>query len=266
MKRIRALVVYAVLLFGAPVGTVGEAIAGHPLGTEDAGTQGRGNVEIEFNLEQRHDNEGTKTTSPGNRITMGIGRNIDLAVGYAYDFARSKDGETSRGMGPVEIAVKTAVIEGTDGIPTLGIKGGFSLPAAEGDQTALHATAIAEWPFEPLTIFVNAGTDVGTRLAGNAEKTTSVRASTAGSYELGRKWFLLSELLWEKPTSPSAPPTVEWLVGGMKETAGSLRVDAGVRWGLTRESPHVTYLVGLTLGFHGGPPVRPAETPPGERR
>lgn len=149
MKRIRAVVVSAALLIVAPAGTVGEAIAGHPFGTEDAGTQGKGTVEIEFNLEQRHDNEGTKTTSPGNRITMGIGRKIDLAVGYACDFAGTKDGETSRGMGPVDFAVKTAVIEGTDGIPTLGIQGGFSFPAAEGDRTALHATAIAEWSLPP---------------------------------------------------------------------------------------------------------------------
>jgi hypothetical protein len=74
----------------------------------------------------------------------------------------------------------------------------------------------------------------------------------AGVREFRNEWYLLSELLWEKPTSPSAPHTSEWLIGGKKEFTETFAVDAGVRWGLTAASPHVTYLVGFTLGFRGG--------------
>lgn len=245
------------------IGAGGDALAGHPFGTEDAGTQGKGNVEVEFNLERQHGNDGTRTASLGNGFTMGVAPKFDLAVAYAYDFVKAEDGTKTRGMGPVEATLKTVVAEGKDRAPTLAVKAGFSLPADEGEQTALLGTVIGEWSFEPLRVFANVGADIGTRLAGNDEKTTSIRASAAGSWEIQRELYLLSELLWEKRTSPSAPSTVEWLIGAKKEIAGTLSVDAGIRWGLTADSPHVTYLLGFTLGFRGEPA---AASPAGEKK
>jgi len=265
MKRSRAAIAFAVLFCSVLIGARGNALAGHPFGTEDAGTQGKGNVEVEFNLERQHRNDGTKTTSLGNGITMGIAPKIDLAVGYSYDFTKADDGTKSRGMGPVEATLKTTVIEGKDRFPTLGVKAGFSLPTSGGEQTALLATAIAQWSFEPLTVFANVGADIGTRLAGNAERTTSIRSSVAGSWEIRKEWSLLSELLWEKQTSPSAPSTAEWLIGAKKEISETLSVDAGVRWGLTDDSPHVTYLLGFTLGFRGEHSAQAAAAPAGDR-
>jgi hypothetical protein len=265
MKRTRAAIA-AALLCGVLVGAVGEVLAGHPFGTEDAGTQGKGNVEVEFNFERQHDNAGTKTTSLGNSFTMGVAPKIDLAVGYSYDFAEAGDGTKARGMGPVETTLKVALLEGKDRFPTLGVKAGFSLPTAEGEQTALLATAIAEWAFEPLTIFANVGADIGTHLAGNAEKATAVRASVAGSYEIRKEWYLLSELLWEKPTSPSFPSAAEWLIGAKKEITDTLSVDAGIRWGLNGDSPHVTYLLGFTLGFRGEQSAQAGAAPAGEKK
>ncbi len=267
MKRTRAAIAAAAVLFcGVLTGAEGDALAGHPFGTEDAGTQGKGNVEVEFNLERQHGNDGTKTTSLGNSITMGIAPKFDLALGYGYDFTKAEDGAKSRAMGPVEVTLKTALIEGKDRIPALGVKAGSSLPTAEGEQTALLATVIAEWSFEPLKVFANVGADIGTRLAGSAEKTTSIRASVAGSREIRKEWSLLSELLWEKQTSPSARSTTEWLIGAKKEITEMLSVDAGVRWGLSHDSPHVTYLAGFTLGFRGEPPAPAAAAPAGEKK
>jgi len=266
MKRNRVAVAAVALFCAVLIGMGGDTFAGHPFGTEDAGTQGKGNLEVEFNLERQHGNDGTKTTSLGNSFTMGVAPKIDLAVSYAYDFTKAEDGTKARGMGPVEATLKAAVFEGKDRFPTLGVKAGFSLPTAEGEQTALLATAIAEWTSEPLTVFANVGTDIGTHLAGNEEKATPLRASLAGSYEIRKEWYLLSELLWEKQTSPSAPSSSEWLIGGKKEITDTLSVDAGVRWGLNEHSPHVTYLVGFTLGFRGEKPAPAAASPAGEKQ
>lgn len=267
MKRTRAAIAASALLFcGVLTAAGGDAFAGHPFGTEDAGTQGQGNVEMEFNLERQDGNDGTKTTSLGNGITMGIAPKFDLALGYAYDFTKAEDGAKPRSMGPVETTLKMALLEGKDRIPTLGVKAGFSLPTAEGEQTALLATAIAEWAFEPLKVFANVSADIGTRLAGNAEKTTSFRASVAGSRKIRKEWSLLSELLWEKQTSLSAPSTTEWLIGAKKEITESFSVDAGVRWGLTPDSPHVTYLAGFTLGFRGEQSAPSASAPAGDNK
>lgn len=266
MKRTRAAIAAAAIFCGVLIGAEGKTLAGHPFGTEDAGTQGKGNVEVEFNLERQHSNDGRKATSLGNGITMGIAPKIDLAVGYAYDFTKADDGTKARGMGPVEATLKAAVIEGTDRVPTLGVKTGFSLPTAKGEQFALLATAIAEWMFEPLTVFANAGADVGTHLAGNAERTTTIRASLASQWEIRKEWYLLSELLCGKQTSPSAPSTAEWLIGAKKEITETLSADAGVRWGLNGDSPHVTYLLGFTLGFRGERSAQAAAAPAGDKK
>lgn len=266
MKQTRAAIAAATLFCSVLIGARGEALAGHPLGTEDAGTQGKGNVEAEFNLERQHGNAGTRILSLGNIFTMGIAPKIDLAVGYAYDFTKAEDGTKSRAMGPVEATLKMVFIEGKDRLPTFGVKAGFSLPTAEGDRAAVLATAIAEWSLEPITVFANVGADIGTRLAGNAEKNSSIRASVAGTYDLRKGWFLLSELLWEKQTSPSAPSTSEGLIGAKKEITDTLNVNGGVRWGLNGDSPHVTYLLGFTLGFRGGPFAQAAEAPAGDKK
>jgi hypothetical protein len=240
-----------VLCCGILMGVRGEAFAGHPFGTEDAGTQGKGNVEVEFNLERQRASDGSRTTTLGNGITMGLAPKVDLALGYAYDFTKAEDGTKSRGMGPFEATLKTVAIEGKGRIPTVGVKAGLSLPTAEGEQAALLATAIAEWPLDPLTIFANVGADVGTHLAGNDERSTLVRASLAGNWEIRKGWYLLSELLWEKRTAPSGRSASEGLIGAKKEITDTLCVDAGIRWGLTGDSPHVTCLLGVTLGFRG---------------
>ena len=145
MKRTKAAFASAALLCGVLAGWGGDALGGHPFVTEDAETQGKGNVEVEFNLDRQHGADGTKTTSPGNSVTMGISPKIDLAVVYSYDFTKANDGTKSREMSPVVATLKTAFLEGRHGFPTLGVKAGFSLPAAEGEQTALLATAVAEW-------------------------------------------------------------------------------------------------------------------------
>jgi len=253
MKRIAA-VTAAALFCGILTGSVGEAVAGHPFVTEDAETQGKGNVEVEFNLDRQHGNDGTKTTSPGNNFTMGITSRIDLAAGYTYDFTKMENGTESRSMGPVVATLKAVFIEGRNRLPSLGVKAGVSLPTSGGEQTTLLATAIAQWSFEPITIFANVGADVGTRLAGNADKTDSIRASVACSHEIRKEWYLLSEVLWGKATSPSAPSTSEGLIGAKKEITDTWSVNGGVRWGLNGDSPHVTYLLGFTLGFKGSDP------------
>ncbi len=266
MERIMATIAAATIFCCVLSGAGRDAFAGHPFVTEDAGTQGEGKVEVEFNLDRQNGADGTKTTSPGNSFTMGIAPKIDLAVVYAYDFTKAEDGTKSRGMGPVVATLKTAVIEGRDRFPTLGVKAGFSLPAAEGEQTALLATAIAQWSFEPITVFANVGADVGTRLAGNAEKTDSIMASVPGSYEIRKESSLFSELLWEKPTSPSAPSTCKWMIGAKKEITETLNVNGGIRWGLNSDSPHVTYLLGFTLGFRGEPSAQAAAAPAGDKK
>lgn len=246
-KAALAATIFCIVLTGMH----GLALAGHPFVTEDPGTQGKGNVEVEFSYEYRKADDGTKTTSLGNGFTLGVAPKIDLAIGYGYDFTKAPDGTKDRGMGDVEVQLKTFFNEGKGSVPTFGLKGGLSLPVEEGGQTTVLLTGIAEWAFEPFTVFANVGADIGTRLAGNDERTDRFRASVAGSWAVRESLALVSEVAWEKQTSPSEDASVEWMAGVQWGLNDSMTLDAGIRFGLTDDSPDYTVLVGFTWAFQG---------------
>jgi opacity protein-like surface antigen len=245
--KLPAVAALLAILFGFN----GPALAGHPFVTEDPGTQGKGNVEAEFSYEYVKNGDGTKTTSLGNGFTLGVAPKIDLAVGYGYDFVKAPDGARDRGMGDVEAQMKTFFNEGKGWTPTFGLKGGVSLPVKEGGRTTILATGIAEWAFEPFTVFANVGADLGTRLAGNDERTDVYRAGVAGVFAVREGLALLSELVWEKQTSPSEDATAEWMAGVQWGLNDAMTLDAAVRFGLTDDSPDYTVLLGFTWVFQG---------------
>lgn len=254
MKRREAALAAAVFFGMAFLGLEGRSLAGHPFVTEDPETQGKGNVEAEFSFEYVKNGDGSKTKTLGNSFALGIAPKVDLAIGYGYDFAEAPDGARDRGMGDVEVQLKTYFTEHDGWTPSVGLKGGVSLPVEEGGQTTLLLAVPAEWEFGPFEIYAAAGAEIGTRLAGNDERTNLFRASVAGSWEVREKLYLVSELIWEKQTSPSADAVVEAMIGAQWEITESLMLDAGIRSGLTNDSPDYTLLAGFTMYFTGGMP------------
>ena len=76
----------------------------------------------------------------------------------------------------------------------------------------------------------------------------------AGSWEVRENLYLVSELLWEKQTSPSADSVLEGMIGAQWEITEAMMLDAGIRVGLTEDSPDYTLLVGFTMYFTGEKP------------
>lgn len=82
-----AFLVLAILVLGP-----GEhARAGHPLGTEDAETLGRGAIEVEFNYERSSAGAGVRDTILGNSYTLGLTSGIDLGITTAGRPIGSRD-------------------------------------------------------------------------------------------------------------------------------------------------------------------------------
>ena len=76
----------------------------------------------------------------------------------------------------------------------------------------------------------------------------------AGSWEVREKLYLVSEILWEKQTSPSADSVLEGMLGAQWEITEAMMLDAGIRVGLTEDSPVYTLLAGFTMYFTGEKP------------
>ncbi len=242
----------AALAFAGPV------LAGHPLGTEDAATQGKGNVEVEINYERSSTKGGGSETSLGNSYTLGVAPRTDLAASFAYVFRNpGDDAESVRGMGDTEVTLKTSVVGGAGWIPTVGIKAGALLPTGEetkglGDgRPSGLVTVIAGWEFGAVLVHANTGVTIAGRPIGSPDRDDSVRASLAAEWEVGGRYLLLGEYLWERNVGASGSASSDLLVGGKADLFRNLTFDVGIRWGTTEASPSVTYLAGITIAFSG---------------
>jgi hypothetical protein len=236
----------------------GNALAGHPLRTEDTETQGKGNAEVELNGERSSLSGGGPETSLGNTYTLGVAPRIDLVASFAYVFRDPGDGtESVRGMGDTEVTLKTSFGDGKGWIPTVGFKAGAVLPTGEetkglgpGRASGL-ATFIADWEVGAVLIHTNAGATIAGRPIGSRDRDDSVMASLAAEWEFAERYILLGEYLWEKNVGASGSAFSDLLVGGKAELTRNFTLDVGIRWGTTDASPSVTYLAGITISFPG---------------
>jgi hypothetical protein len=250
---------WILLLATAILCFAGSALAGYPLRTEDAATQGKGNAEVELNCERSSLDGGGREISLGNNYTLGVARRIDLAASFAYVFLDPGDGtESVRGMGDTAVTLKTSFGDGGGWIPTVGFKAGAVLPT--GDETkglgpgraSGLATFIADWEVGPVLIHANAGATIAGRPIGSRDRDDSVGASLAAEGEVAEGYILLGEYFWEKNVGASGSASSDLLIGGKAELTRNLMLEVGIRWGTTDASPSVTYLAGITISFHGG--------------
>ncbi len=254
-KAILAGVVAGTLLLAA----AHDAQAGHPLGTEDAGTLGKGNAQVEFNYERAHGSAGNRETAIVNAYTLGFAQRLDFAVNFAYLFGKPDAAtESVHGMGDTEATLKYALYEGKGFVPTVGVKAGVALPTGDHDKGFGHGracgllTLIADWEIEKVLLHANVGTTVGGRSVGNRDREDAIEATFAVEYPLGQRFTAVGEYQWEKNVGASGPAASELMVGGKVALPGDVTLDAGMRWGTTEASPNVTWLAGITLGFNGG--------------
>lgn len=239
-------------LLSAAISLPLEALAGHPLGTDDPGVTGKGSASVEFNADLAHNSDGSRTSTVLSGFTLGLSPRVDLGIAFPYDFEKDADGVNSRGMAPAEATLKVLAWEGGGNVPTIGLKGGMALPIREEDQATILLSAIAGWEFGKASLYANVGADFDTRLSGVGERATTVKTCLASAYAVRDDLSALTEILYEKRTAPSGGPSIsEFLIGAEYSPWDRFAVNAGVRWGLTDESPHVTYLFGLTMDFSG---------------
>lgn len=244
----------ASILLGAAVPA--PATAGHPLGTEDAATLGRGNVEVEFNGEGSRSGGGSEI-QVGNAYTLGLHPRLDLAVSLAYLFLPAGDGTAAeRGFGDTEATLKTSFHDGQGWVPGLGLKAGVLLPTGDEDRGLGDGrgrgilTAIADWEIDRFRIHANVGNETILRTAGGTARNTTMKASLAGEWEPRDGWSLVGEYLWQKD-SGVASPLSELAAGVVAQVSSRVAFDLGMRWGLAGEGPDATWLAGLTLAFPG---------------
>jgi hypothetical protein len=199
------------------------ARAGHPLETDDPGTQGRGNIEAEFNVDRANGQGGGHTTLVYANDTLGLAPRLDLVVVLPYIFDQAD--------------ASTPTVRGMSDISASGL-----------------FTAIAGWERGEAGVYANMRYLLAGRPIGSPEKHDRIVASVAGRVLITERVVALGEYVWDDPIGAGEPPRSELSVGGSIGITENLSVNGAVKWGTTSSSSDVVYLMGVTYDFRGGEP------------
>jgi len=194
--------VWAVLFFIA-----GPSWAAHPLITDDTGTQGKGNFQLELTGQYDQDKENVggvsiKATGVETAATLSYGMidNIDLVLSLPYLWGREKENGSlvykEDGIGDASLEAKIKVFE-KEGF-SLALKPGISFPTGDDDKGlgtgkfGGQIFFIASQEVEPFAFHVNLGY---IRNENDADERENIwHASVAAAWEIVKDLSLVANI------------------------------------------------------------------------
>jgi hypothetical protein len=217
--------------------------------TEDTGTQGTGNFELELGYSQARDG-GTRTAEFGPQLSYGALDNLDLIVRPTWLHVRSAaNGLASQGFGDTGFDFKWRFPE--KAALTFGVRAGIDAPTGDADKklgngkTSPHATLIATSLTNPWMFSANLDY-VYDPLIGDRRNLWA--ASAVAAYSASNVWRISMDVGTAMNPDPS---NASWLsvarFGVIATILKGLDVDAGYQVRLTRAAPAEIVLAGMTL-------------------
>ncbi|MEK6743279.1 MAG: transporter [Nitrospirota bacterium] len=254
----------AVLLIGLMMSPLaaGRAFAGHPLITDDTGTQGKGKTQLEFIGEYGIEKENGITekglevpTTPF--LSYGLSDTMDLVFGLPYVSVRVEDAGTTtavRGATDMSIELKARVYE-KDGW-SFAVKPGVSLPTGNEEKglgngkTSYSAFLIATKKVEPWAFHMNVGymrNEYKLQADENANRQDIWHVSIASQVEVARNFNVVANIGIERnPDRTSNTDPAFALAGFIYSIADNLDIDLGIKKALNKPETDTTVLAGIT--------------------
>mgnify|MGYP001500488188 CR=1 FL=1 len=240
------------------------ALAGHPLITDDTGTQGKGGGQVEIGLSFYSDKEDldeqTTLRSDGGDVavgvTVGLLETLDVVLGLPYVWSSLEENDVridrAEGISDISFDVKWRFFE-KDGW-SLALKPGFSLPTGDEDKGfgAGHAGyrlfLVGTREFKPVAVHVNAGY---VRNENTLEERKDLwHASVACEYEVIKDLKLLANIGTERNPDSSSDNHPSFVLSGIAyEISEKITIDGGIKYGLTSTETDWAYLAGLAIRF-----------------
>ncbi len=250
------------------VGLSGSAFAAHPLITDDTGTQGKGNFQLEMNGEVSRDREvfeGVEAREKGAELaaafSVGLLDNIDLVIGAPWVWNRLKeDGVLTgdeNGIGDLSLELKWRFFQ-HKGF-SLALKPALTLPSGNenrglGNGRASYGmTMIASQEFEPFTFHANASYTQN-KFKLDADKDSNRRdiwhTSVAATCEVVKDLQLVANVGMESNGDRGSGTWPAFIVGGaIYSVTENLDLDLGIKGGLNSPEADISYLAGLAYRF-----------------
>ncbi len=238
--------------------------AGHPLVTDDTGTQGKGQGQVEagfsfFYDKDKVDELTTKKTEGGDAeidMTIGLLDTLDVVVGLPYAWYSLEENNVraarESGISDITCDVKWRFWEKKGW--SLALKPGVSLPAGDEDKALGAGRAgyrlflAGTKEFEPFAVHVNAGY---IRNENNADQRKDIwHASAAVEVEVIKNLKLMANIGTERNRDPGSENHPAFALAGIScDVTEKITLDAGVMYGLTATETDWTGLAGMTVNF-----------------
>ena len=229
----------------------GTARAAHPLQTEDTGTQGVANFELENGLTwSRTGSARDFIYQP--QVSYGLTSAVDLIGQPSWINRRDENGSTSRAVGDTNLDAKWRFFGSAP--LSLAIRAGLTLATSGGDlgnphgKVAAHGLIAATYDAAPFTVHANLGLAQTPNDSG--QRTQIATASAAFMWAVSEQLILTAD---GSSTSNPDPRRKSWpstLLAGVIYTIKP-GLDADIGW-QSSLGPIVTtrqWLVGLTYRF-----------------
>ena len=261
MKR-QIVKVCALILF-----TAGTSYAAHPMITDDAGTLGKGTIQIELNGDIGSDKETnagqtTKYNSSQIASTIGVGvtNKIDVTFGYTHPWG---DGDIEgasfkdNGSHDFSLSMKWQLIEHEGYAFTIKPQIGYSYASGvpENDYTMSYGlNLILSKEFEPFALHFNAGytyNDYNLASTRDANRASIWNVSLAGTYDVIKEKLKLAADFGAATSQDKQynEMLVYGLTGFIYSVNKNIDLSAGMKVGLTKPETDLTGTFGLTLKF-----------------
>jgi len=221
--------------------------------SEDTGTQGRGNAELELGCAwSRQDATEVFLFQP--QLSIGTSAPFDLIIQPAYTAVQTPDGHREAGLSDTNLDFKWRFYGSAPW--TIGIRAGLGVPTAHGDlglphhRVSGHGLLVLTGDFAPFSIDTNIGYTHVPEFSG--ARPNLWHLSTAITYQPSeRLFFVVDTAIDSNPDATHATPPLVTLLGVIYTIRPGLDLDVGYRQGLNPDAPEHQYLVGIT--YRGAP-------------
>lgn len=228
------------------------SFAAHPLQTEDTGTQGAGNLEIENGLSHVRFASSMRTVYQP-QLSLGLASTLDAIVQPAYVWQHVAQ-ERASGAGDTNVDAKWRFWS-SDPL-SLAIRAGVALATNDHGlglthgTTSEHALLALTWDRSPTSVHVDVGTTIVPRAAASPARRVMTGASAAVMQRVDEHLILTVDSSFAQSPNPhkaSWPGSV--LAGAIWTLRPGLAVDLGWQRSIDDQPVTRTWLAGLTLRF-----------------
>ncbi|MFA5353919.1 MAG: transporter [Thermodesulfovibrionales bacterium] len=239
------------------------AFAAHPLITDDTGTQGKENFQLELNGEFSWDKEHETGLTVKERVgefaaalSYGISDSADLVLGIPYQWFETKENGVltgdETGLSDLSLELKWRFLE-QDGL-SLALKPGLTIPTGDADRGFGTGKAtcslffIATKEAGPWAFHFNLGYGRNENKVG--EKEDIWHASLAGEIEAAKDLKLVGNLGVETNPDEGSDSVPAFAIAGLiYSLSENLDLDLGLKCGITKPETDITLLYGLARRF-----------------